>query len=199
MWKRKLITTIVFLFILGGVFLFSESSLPDLKEKNITAGEGKVNIGVLSDTHIPSRADKIPEKVLETFRDRNVDLILHSGDLVNKEVLSKLKGIAPTIAVKGNMDPKNLNLPKGVVVNIKGYRIGMIHNTINPLSRKMDRLVEKEDLNAIIFGHTHINHLERKDGAWYINPGSPTDPKLSGASFGMIEIDGNITAQLINV
>ena len=35
-------------------------------------------IGVISDTHIPERAKKIPDKVYELFED--VDLILHAGD-----------------------------------------------------------------------------------------------------------------------
>ncbi|MFB6076387.1 MAG: metallophosphoesterase family protein [Candidatus Aenigmatarchaeota archaeon] len=199
MWKRKIVTAITFLFILGGVLMFSESSLPNLEEKNVTVENDEVVIGVLSDTHVTSRTKKIPETVLNTFREGNVNLILHAGNLVNEDVLNKLEDIAPIIAVKGNMDPRSLDLPKGVAVNIKDYRIGMIHNTINPLSSKMDRLVEKEKLNAIIFGHTHTNHLERKDNTWYINPGSPTDPKLSDASFAIMEIDGNITAKLINV
>jgi putative phosphoesterase len=59
-------------------------------------------IGVISDTHIPERANTIPEIVFEIFKE--VDLILHAGDLVSLEVRDQLEKIAPTICVQGNMD-----------------------------------------------------------------------------------------------
>ena len=36
-------------------------------------------IGVISDTHIPARSSKIPKKVFDVFK--NVDMILHAGDI----------------------------------------------------------------------------------------------------------------------
>lgn len=44
-------------------------------------------IGLISDTHIPDRADKIPITVLEAFK--NVDLIIHAGDLTSIRVKKK--------------------------------------------------------------------------------------------------------------
>ena len=54
-------------------------------------------IGVISDTHIPERATKIPEVVFEIFKD--VELILHGGDLVSMTVLHELENLAPTMCV----------------------------------------------------------------------------------------------------
>ena len=59
-------------------------------------------IGVISDTHIPYRATNIPKKVFEEFKD--VDLILHAGDIEELSVLDELKKIAPVKAVNGNCD-----------------------------------------------------------------------------------------------
>lgn len=59
-------------------------------------------IGVISDTHIPERADALPNTVVETFKD--VDYIWHAGDLVSTEVKDQLNRIAPTKCVQGNMD-----------------------------------------------------------------------------------------------
>ena len=42
-------------------------------------------IGVISDTHIPSRCLHVPEIVMERFK--GVDLILHAGDLTELSVL----------------------------------------------------------------------------------------------------------------
>lgn len=199
MWK-KIITIVGFLFILGGVVLFSESSLPDLEKVKIqTDEEGKVVIGVIADTHIPARADKIPKEVLKTFRNRNVALILHAGDLVERGVITELENISSVVAVKGNVDPSELNLPKGVIIEVKGFRIGMIHNSLNPLSKKMTRLAEKENLDLIIFGHTHRNKLEKKNDRWYLNPGSPTQPIMDKASFGIVEINERLKPELITL
>jgi hypothetical protein len=43
-----------------------------------------MRIGVISDTHIPDRADDIPKIILEDFR--NVDMVIHAGDLVELSV-----------------------------------------------------------------------------------------------------------------
>ena len=59
-------------------------------------------IGVISDTHIPYRSRNIPSKVFEEFK--NVDLILHAGDIEDLSVLDELEKIAPVKAVNGNCD-----------------------------------------------------------------------------------------------
>ena len=61
-----------------------------------------MKIGVISDTHIPRAAQKIPDEIYNAFRD--ADLILHAGDLLNISVLEELNKIAKTEAVYGNMD-----------------------------------------------------------------------------------------------
>ncbi|HTX60907.1 MAG TPA: YfcE family phosphodiesterase, partial [Methanobacterium sp.] len=79
-------------------------------------------IGVISDTHIPERADKIPEIVFELFKD--VDMILHAGDLVSLDVKKQLEEIAPTYCVQGNMDKYfGLKLPETEVITIHEHRI----------------------------------------------------------------------------
>ena len=63
-------------------------------------------IGVISDTHIPTRASAIPEKVFEVFKGSS--LIVHSGDLVQFSVLRDLEEVAPVVAVHGNMDERSI-------------------------------------------------------------------------------------------
>ena len=65
-----------------------------------------MRIGVLSDTHIPTRARCLPPEIFTVFK--NVELILHAGDLVDPLVLSELETLAPVQAVAGNMDPPGL-------------------------------------------------------------------------------------------
>lgn len=160
------------------------------KMKLVKKMEGNVTVGVLSDTHIPTRSDQIPQELLERFRKENVDLIVHAGDLVSLEVKNELEEIAPVVAVCGNMDPQEVcdELPKTGIVEINKFRIGVIHNTINPLSQKMRMLARENDLDMVIFGHTHRNNLEEKKEIYYLNPGSPTQPIMDSASYALVEI-----------
>ena len=54
-------------------------------------------MGVISDTHVLVR----PE-AREALR--GSELIIHAGDVGDAEVLERLRAIAPTIAVRGNID-----------------------------------------------------------------------------------------------
>src|SRR5664280_558794 len=86
-------------------------------------------IGVISDTHIPERADKIPEAVFEVFKD--VEMIFHAGDLVSMDVLQDLENLAPTMCVQGNMDRMcGLKLPKQEIVKVDGIKIGLDHGEV---------------------------------------------------------------------
>ena len=44
-------------------------------------------IGCIADTHIPTRAKRIPDEVMEAFQ--GVDAIFHCGDMVKLEALEQ--------------------------------------------------------------------------------------------------------------
>lgn len=88
-------------------------------------------IGLISDTHIPDRARQIPPNVLTSFKD--VDLIIHAGDLTTQSVIDELEKIAPVMAIQGNMDRvAGLDLPKTRVIDVEGVRIGVAHGEVYP-------------------------------------------------------------------
>ena len=100
--------------------------MPQTKPKKET--KDTILIGVISDTHIPTRADKIPEKVFDVFK--NVDLIVHAGDIVSIGVIEELEKIAEVIAVHGNDDPPELRkkLPEINSFDLFNWRFGVIHD-----------------------------------------------------------------------
>ena len=59
-----------------------------------------MKIGVISDTH--DNLDAIRRAV--AYFAKEAELIIHAGDIGQKDVLTSLKSIAPLIAVRGNMD-----------------------------------------------------------------------------------------------
>ena len=158
-------------------------------------------IGVISDTHIPERAEKIPDIVLETFKD--VDMILHAGDLVSYDVLKQLEELAPTRCVQGNMDNYyGLNLPKNEVITILGHRIGLNHGEVYPRGDTMQlKYIAMElDVNVLITGHTHWAFIKEFDDILLLNPGSPTVPRMSDPSVMLLDINENqIESRIIKI
>ena len=150
-----------------------------------------MKIGLISDTHITEKKGKLSEKVLESFK--NVDLILHAGDISSQTVLDTLNSIATTIAVEGNNDRtrKTLDLKSKEIIEIGDLRILLIHGDKLP-SRKFDKYCEfaqKHNADILISGHTHQPHFEKMKNVLLINPGSPNRPIKNDASIAILTID----------
>jgi hypothetical protein len=119
-------------------------------------------IGVISDTHGLMRPQAV--KAL-----RGVELIVHAGDLGGPEVLARLTAIAPVQAVRGNTDKGDWarSLPRNRVVAVDGVQLYVLHNLY-----ELDLNPGAAGLAAVIYGHSHRPHSERKNGVLYLNPGS---------------------------
>jgi hypothetical protein len=162
-----------------------------------------VRVGVISDTHIPDRADQIPRGILEDFK--HVDMIIHAGDLVDLSVLDKLKSICNNVkAVWGNMDPYEVRkkLPEKEVIKFANHKIGVMHGYGPPeqLMEVMAKNFKDDGVDIIIFGHAHYAINKNKGNILYFNPGSPTDKIFSPYnSYGIIEINDRIDAKIIKI
>lgn len=160
-----------------------------------------MKILVLSDTHIPRSAHDLPLQVYDEIE--KVDMIIHAGDFVEKELYDKLTVLKETKAVYGNMDSavlRNLLEPKEII-QIGKYKIGLIHGHGAP--RDLIDTVKKEfaGVNAIVFGHSHASTNIVKDGILFFNPGSPTDKVFADRnSYGILEVtDKGITANIVDL
>jgi putative phosphoesterase len=119
-------------------------------------------VGVISDTHGLLR----PEAVAALH---DSDLIVHAGDVGNPTILERLRAIAPTYAVRGNVDTSAWAeaLPLSEVVEVGSLQIHVLHNLA-----ELDLNPEAAGFAAVISGHTHRPHAEVRDGVLYLNPGS---------------------------
>lgn len=134
-------------------------------------------VGLISDTHIPSRAREIPVKVFQVFE--KVDYIVHAGDLVDLSVIDKLEQLAPVLAVYGNMDGPEIRgkLPKINSVKVFDWRIGVMHDPGTLFGTgKMREIAKQKGFNVLVYGHTHHPNIKWEDTVLFINPGSPTNP-----------------------
>ena len=121
-----------------------------------------MTVGVISDTHGLLR----PEAV-EALRGSS--LILHAGDVGTSAVLDALRAIAPTRAVRGNVDtaPWAAALPMTDVVAIGALHVYILHDL-----GALDLDPKAAGFAAVISGHTHRSHAAVRHGVLYLNPGA---------------------------
>jgi putative phosphoesterase len=121
-----------------------------------------MTVGVISDTHglvRPAALDAL----------RGSELIVHAGDVGHAHVLDELRAIAPTIAVRGNVDTGTWAevLPVTDVVEVSGLHLYVLHELAS-----LDLDPKGAGFAAVISGHTHRPSAVVRDGVLYLNPGS---------------------------
>ena len=157
-------------------------------------------IGVLADTHIPGRAKKLPQFVLETFQ--LADHIIHAGDITTMDVIAALEELAPVTAVAGNLDPTDIQERFGEkkIIKLGDYNFGIFHGH-GSKSKTGQRALDcflNDRVDCIIFGHSHQPVCAHEGSILLFNPGSPTDKRRNMYfSFGLIEIDAEIRPRII--
>jgi hypothetical protein len=141
-----------------------------------------VMVAVLSDTHMPRGSRRLPEECVE--RIRRADLLLHAGDIATVAFLDELRALGPPVeAVHGNVDEPALHalLPETRIVKAGGVRIGLVHAPGAAAGREARLAARFPGCTAVVYGHTHLPQVERWEGTWILNPGSPTERRRAPA------------------
>ena len=145
-----------------------------------------VKFGIISDTHVIETEEtleinKLYERIKQVFKD--VDEIIHAGDICSAYFLEKLASIKPIRCVSGNMD-KIGKLKKFLSFEISCYKIGVIHVPPNDF----EKFAKEKDLNILIYGHTHQPLIQGTEfNLLVLNPGSPRKPRAPPQKKGFIE------------
>jgi hypothetical protein len=137
-----------------------------------------MDVAILGDTHIPSRATRIPESFRERVRD--ADHVIHTGDFDSKGALADLRDLAPELtAVHGNMDPQ-VGLPGVASVELGGVTFVVTHGTGSPSGwhDRVFKAVRQEtpqgESGVGVAGHTHEVVDDTHGEIRLLNPGSAT-------------------------
>ncbi len=148
-----------------------------------------MRVGVIADTHGLLR----PE-VFEVFK--QVDHILHGGDVGKPEILTELEALAPVTAVYGNVDGFDLRarLPQVAELELDGFAIVVTHGDQlgHPTPVALHAAFPKAEI--IVYGHTHKPLLELVDRTVTVmNPGGAGRPRFGLApSVGVMELEAGI-------
>jgi len=134
-----------------------------------------MKVVILSDTHI-CKGKTLPGLVWEELTD--ADMILHAGDVVSDSILQDIALLAPLVAVKGNCDWFISDLPDKAIVDCENIKVGLIHGFEgegkNALERAYNSFIN-ENVDIIVFGHSHMPYKAYYNGVLMFNPGSPTE------------------------
>ncbi|MEF8778270.1 MAG: metallophosphoesterase family protein [Natronomonas sp.] len=133
---------------------------------------------IISDTHVKSRAPAIPEWVKQMVE--SADHVIHAGDFDSRPAYEEIAALADQLtAVAGNMD-RALDLPAVATVGLGGVRFVVTHGQ-GPEDGYRERVLEIVDEHAAetgltvgISGHTHRVLDTECDGYRLLNPGSAT-------------------------
>ncbi|RMG73456.1 MAG: metallophosphoesterase [Bacteroidetes bacterium] len=128
-----------------------------------------MKLGIISDTHGLLR----PEAVAAL---QGVDYILHAGDTGMPEILDQLRAIAPLQVVRGNVDRGEWAqaLPLTEAVELGGHLFYMVHRI-----EDLDLDPVAAGVSMVVFGHSHQPEIKRREGVWYLNPGSAGPRRFS--------------------
>ncbi len=162
-----------------------------------------MKIVVISDTHIPDKAEGLPAKLTEEIR--GADMVIHAGDFVGFDFFQKLKSLCKNLkAVSGNMDPQEIKdiLLRKEIFKAGNFKIGIFHGfgAPNKIFEVLGAEFKGDKLDVIVFGHTHSAFNEQRENALFFNPGSPTDKACEDCNtYGIIEVNDKIEAKIIKV
>ena len=135
------------------------------------------NLLLLADTHIPARAKRLPEAVLQAID--AADIVVHAGDWIDLDTYELLQRRARVLhGVYGNNDGPSLRarLPEVAYFTVEDLSLAVIHET-GQAKRREERADQAfPSIDVLIFGHSHIpwNTVSPR-GMRLLNPGSPTD------------------------
>src|SRR5579859_4903295 len=119
-------------------------------------------LGVISDTHGLMRPQALAALA-------GTDLIIHAGDVGKPDVLDRLREVAPTFAVRGNVDHGAWadRLPATDIVEVADRLFYVVHNIAD-----LDLDPPTAGFAGVVFGHSHQPAIETRGGVLYLNPGA---------------------------
>lgn len=161
------------------------------QSKTLTLSTDEVRIVVVADTHSrphPSLVSQVAEHAPA--------LVLHAGDLGSGPLLDDLERLAPVVAVRGNVDPRNQGLPDSMDLTLERseqprLRLLLTHIAIyrTHLNRHTRNRAQAAGAQLVVFGHSHLPFVGRDGRFALYNPGSAGPRRFRlPITFGVLEL-----------
>lgn len=149
-----------------------------------------MRILIVSDTH---RKNENYLALLKKWK--NVDMVIHCGDVEGSEYVISESAQCPVYMVSGNNDFFS-GLPREQEISIGKYKVWVTHGHHYLVSMGPERIMQEAEargIDIVMFGHTHRPLLIQEDGVIALNPGSLSYPRQEGhrPSYAIMELDKN--------
>lgn len=123
---------------------------------------------------------------------------MHAGDIGTRAILDALAAIAPVTAVRGNNDRADwaAGIPETNVLEIGDVIVYVLHDLA-----LIDLDPAAAGFQVVVSGHSHRPACSRRDGVWYVNPGSAGPRRFTlPVATGVLEIEhGTVRPRLIEL
>lgn len=142
----------------------------------VSLRDGRARLALVADTHSSPHP-----RTEELLRELRPDVILHAGDIGARRVIEDLGRIAPTLAVRGNIDTTATDLPDELVVDVRDeasgeslFSIFLVHIAVYgpKLRAEIARRAKQAGASVVVCGHSHVPFVGRDQGLTIVNPGS---------------------------
>jgi len=159
-----------------------------------------MKVGVVSDSH--GNVEAI-EHLVQWFTLNKCKKIIHLGDDwddVKKQIeIIKVPGVFSEYY-------KDSKIPNRLIFEFESWKVLLTHTQKShqndlPKDLKPETLIKSKEVDVILYGHTHIPAIEKKEGVIYINPGhlKESDKKGYPMSFAVLEFEkGLLSAKIID-
>jgi uncharacterized protein len=156
---------------------------------NLDMERDELRLVVVADTHSAPHA-----RTTELVTRERPDRILHAGDIGDLRVIDSLSEIAPTLAVRGNID--RAELPDVLAIDLRRSgaslaKLLLIHIGVSGPKLRTDaaRRARAEDASLVVCGHSHVPFVGRDRDIAIFNPGSIGPRRFDlPIVFGVIEV-----------
>jgi uncharacterized protein len=156
-----------------------------------------MKVGVISDTHLRQASHELEELVAGPFKD--VEMVLHAGDITELVILQSFAG-KEIQAVCGNMDSPAVRrqLPTQHTVRVGKFKIGLIHGWGGPQGIEERIRREFDEVDCIIYGHTHVASQVTRGGILFFNPGAFGGGFVNAKrSVGLLELGETMSGEIV--
>ncbi len=154
-----------------------------------------MKILLISDVH--GRIDKLDECLKKEIE--NVDAVIFTGDgIKDVEDFSFVYSSVPFYMVKGNCDFFS-NYPYEKTIDLNGHRLFITHGHQYSVKSTLGLLINKakeDDIDIVLYGHTHIMNFENVEGINIINSGSLSSERSNGGyTYLLLTLTNEITVK----
>jgi len=134
-------------------------------------------IGLISDTHENENAI---EKAVKVFKERNVEFVVHCGDIISPPMLEHFKGLKIKFVFGNNDGERNGLIGKCRELGFDGIKDSLEFEHKNKKfyvyhgtkKEKLDAAIKSNKYDYVLTGHTHIKRDEKIGKTRVINPGA---------------------------